>query len=104
VQNQGREISKVNSHPRLHALSHGAKVRHLLIEGDDPATKAIGDFARHGRLDLAVANSGSNTISALLQGPSVSLSKTALMFADQVVGTSSAPQTVKVTDTGVLFR
>lgn len=31
----------MNSHPRLHTLSHGAKVRHLLIEGDDPATKRL---------------------------------------------------------------
>jgi hypothetical protein len=41
VQNQAREISKVNSHPRLHTLSRGAKVRHLLIDGDDPAAKSL---------------------------------------------------------------
>jgi hypothetical protein len=70
--------------------------------GANPRQIAVGDFNGDGRLDLAVANSGENTISALLQDATVSLSKTGLTFADEVVAASSAPQTVKLTNIGVL--
>jgi len=68
--------------------------------GSSPNSEAVGDFNGDGRLDLAVADSGSTTVSVLLQAPTVSLSKTSVMFADQVVATSSASQTVTLTNTG----
>jgi len=62
---------------------------------------AVGDFNGDGRLDVAVAdyNSGNGTVvSVLLQAPIVSLSKTSLTFADQVVGSSSPLQTVTLSN------
>jgi hypothetical protein len=62
-----------------------------------PASVAVGDFNDDGRLDLAVADIGPNFVSVLLQVP-VSLSPTSLNFPDQMVGTSSAPQMVTLTN------
>jgi uncharacterized repeat protein (TIGR01451 family) len=71
--------------------------------GSRPNSVAIGDFnGDDGRLDLAVADSGSTTVSILLQSPTVSLSNTSLTFAGQVLGTTSAPQTVTLSNTSVL--
>jgi hypothetical protein len=64
-----------------------------------PALVAVGDFNGDGRLDVAVANYVSSTVSVLLQAPAVSLSKTSLTFANQLIGTSSAAQTVTLTNT-----
>jgi hypothetical protein len=47
---------------------------------------------------VALAESNGNTVSVLLQGPAVSLSKTSLTFADRLIGTSSTPQTVTLTN------
>jgi len=63
---------------------------------------AIGDFNRDGRLDLAVTNSSDNTVAILLQGTTVSLSTTSLDFGTQLIGTSSAPQVVTLTNTGAV--
>jgi FG-GAP-like repeat/Cep192 domain 4 len=67
--------------------------------GTGPLSLTAGDFNGNGRLDLAVADISTNTVSVLLQS-TVRLSKTALKFADQVVGTNSAAQTVTLTNIG----
>jgi phospholipase C len=68
--------------------------------GTDPVGVGAGDFNGDGRLDLAVADQGSNTASVLLQAPLASVSPGSLSFASQAVGTSSAPQTVTLNNTG----
>src|SRR5205823_3669811 len=85
----------------------------LLGNGDgtfqSPATYATGsvpigvidaDFNGDGRLDLAVVNNGSNTVSVFLQATTVALSDTSLRFGVQLVGTTSAAQTATLTNTG----
>jgi uncharacterized repeat protein (TIGR03803 family) len=67
-----------------------------------PVGVIAGDFNGDGRMDLAVAASQADTVSVLLQAPSISLSSASLQFANQTVGTSSATQTVDVTNTGYL--
>jgi dienelactone hydrolase len=72
--------------------------------GSGPQNLGIGDFRGDGRLDVALADNESNTsatVSVLLQGPTYSVSKTSLTYAAQVVGTSSATQTVTLTNTGI---
>jgi hypothetical protein len=71
--------------------------------GGFPAAVAVGDFNGDGMLDLAVANQGDGTVSILLQVPpvlAVTLSPTSLTFGTQLVGTSSNPQPVTLTNTG----
>jgi len=68
--------------------------------GSYPTAVMVGDFNRDGRLDLAAA--ALDAVSVLLQTPIVALSKTSLAFADQLVGTSSAAQTVTLTNTSGL--
>jgi predicted dienelactone hydrolase len=63
---------------------------------------ALGDFNGDSKLDLVVGDSDSSTAGVLLQVPSVSLSKTSLAFADQLIGTSSAAQTVVLTNGGLV--
>jgi hypothetical protein len=71
------------------------------LAGETPNQIAAGDFTGSGRLDLAVADISTTTVSVLLQIPTVSLSKTSLTFAGQVVGSTSANQKVKLTTGGV---
>jgi len=66
--------------------------------GPGPTGIGLGDFNADGRLDVVLADSNGNTISVLLQGPAVSLSNTSLTFADRLIGTSSTPQTVTLTN------
>jgi hypothetical protein len=67
--------------------------------GSYPLYAAAGDFNGDGRLDLAVTNSGDNTVSILLQQPpTISTSPSALTFGNTSVGVSSSPQTVTVTN------
>jgi hypothetical protein len=68
--------------------------------GTSPQSITAGDFDGNGRLDLAVANYGSNTASVLLQVPAVTLSPSSLSFVGQVVRTTSAPQSITLTNTG----
>ncbi len=72
--------------------------------GSEPFWVGIGDFNRDGSQDIAIANAGANTLSVLLQVPltTVALSKNQLTFATQLVGTTSASQSVLVTNAGAL--
>src|SRR5206468_1233709 len=68
--------------------------------GQTPNQVTAGDFNGDGRLDLAVANQGSYTVSILLQATTVTLSSTSLKFGVELVGTRSAAQTTTLTNTG----
>jgi hypothetical protein len=63
------------------AVSYGA--------GSGPRSVAVGDFNRDGKLDMVVAYGGTGSV--LLQN--------SLRFATQLVGTSSAPQPVTLSNT-----
>jgi dienelactone hydrolase len=69
--------------------------------GPSPLGVTAADFNGDGRIDLAMADDGYSTVSVLLQIPTVSLGKTSLKFADQVIGTSSPSQTVTLTNGGL---
>ena len=68
--------------------------------GASPLAVAAGDFNGDGRLDLAIANNSSANVSVLLQAPFVSTSPASLTFPNQLVGTTSAAQTVTLTNSG----
>jgi Concanavalin A-like lectin/glucanases superfamily/FG-GAP-like repeat/HYDIN/CFA65/VesB-like, Ig-like domain/Abnormal spindle-like microcephaly-assoc'd, ASPM-SPD-2-Hydin/FIMAH domain/NHL repeat len=68
--------------------------------GAYPTWVAAGDFNGDGRMDMAVANSNSGSVSVLLQGPLASLSTSSLDFGSQGTGTTSAAQTVTITNSG----
>jgi FG-GAP-like repeat/Abnormal spindle-like microcephaly-assoc'd, ASPM-SPD-2-Hydin len=61
---------------------------------------ALADFNGDGRLDAATANKTANTASVLLQSSTVSLSPASLSFGNQILNTTSAPQTVTLSNTG----
>ena len=71
--------------------------------GTTPFAVAIADFNGDGRLDLATANYGGNTISILLQqppAPLADLSSTSLTFPAQVINTTSSAKPVVITNSG----
>jgi hypothetical protein len=69
--------------------------------GSVPVAIAQADLDRNGKADLVTADSGSNTVSVLLNpSATVGMQPTAVSFADQLVGTASAIQTVTVTNFG----
>ena len=69
--------------------------------GPLPLGVTAADFKGDGQLDLAVADNGASAVSVLLQIPAVSLSKTSLTFADQLIGTNSTSQTVTLINGGL---
>jgi hypothetical protein len=64
----------------------------------------VGDFNGDGNLDLATANSGAGTFSLLTESssgaPGITISPSSLTFGTQLIGTTSASQTVTITNTG----
>ena len=70
--------------------------------GTDPTSVALGDFNGDGKIDLAVANDGADTVTVLLQAPVVSLSASSLDFGNLPTGTTSAAQTVTITNSGAV--
>jgi FG-GAP-like repeat/Abnormal spindle-like microcephaly-assoc'd, ASPM-SPD-2-Hydin len=62
-----------------------------------PVALSFGDFNSDGRLDIAVANSGSNDVSLLLQ-LNTSLVPSSLQFPQESEGTSSPAQTATLTN------
>jgi len=68
--------------------------------GANPFYLAAGDFNGDGRLDLAATNANSNTVSILLQAAGVGLSPASLTFASQRIGTTSALQSVTLSNSG----
>jgi hypothetical protein len=68
--------------------------------GQNPDQIAIGDFNGDGRLDLATANQGPNTVSVLLQDGSVTLAPTSVNFGVQIVKKGSPAQKIALTNIG----
>jgi hypothetical protein len=74
-----------------------------LVTGPGPVFPAVGDFNNDGRLDIVVPNSGSDTISVFLAagspaGPAITITPSSLTFASQNLNTTSAAQTVTVSN------
>jgi phospholipase C len=72
--------------------------------GTNPTSIAVGDFSGDGSQDMAVTNAGSNTVSILKQPvvgtPGVLLSPSSLTFPVVLVGTTSRPLPVTLTNNG----
>jgi hypothetical protein len=68
--------------------------------GIDSLSLTAADFNLDGRADLVVSNSQDNTVSVLLQSPGATLSTASIAFGSQAVGSSSAPQTVVLSNSG----
>lgn len=68
----------------------------------NPTSVAVGDFNGDGRLETAVSDDQKGAVSILLQVPTVSLSEVSLTFGNEVVGRSSASQTVTLSNTSGL--
>jgi hypothetical protein len=60
---------------------------------------AVGDFNNDGSIDMALASSGSNTISLLMQSPAAAFSSASLNFGSVAVG-GSAAQSMTLTNSG----
>lgn len=73
--------------------------------GSNPSSVAVGDFNGDGRLDMVAADATNSAASVLLQpglvsGSDAVLSSTSLTFALQLLGTTSAAQTVQLANYG----
>lgn len=69
------------------------------VTGSSPVAVVAADFNGDGRQDLAVVNSGDNTVSILLQqAPTLHPSPATLAFNDTYVSATSPAQTVTVTN------
>lgn len=70
------------------------------VDYASPYRPATGDFNGDERLDIVTVNQSNDNVSILLQGTTVALSDTSLEFPLQLVGTSSAPQPLTLTNSG----
>jgi len=68
--------------------------------GTNPSGVALEDFTGHGETDIAVANRDSNSVSIYLNLPILAFFPTSLSFGNQTVGTTSASQTVTLSNPG----
>ena len=69
--------------------------------GNESGSITVADLNGDGQLDVAVAAERSNSVISLLNTGVVAFSPTTeLSFPEQIVGTRSQPQTVKLTNTG----
>ncbi len=68
--------------------------------GANPRSVATADFNGDGRTDAVTANRDFGTVSVLLQAPAINITPGAVSFPDQLVGTTSPPQTLTVASTG----
>jgi len=73
--------------------------RHDYSTGPNPTAAATGTFTKGGSSGLAVANAD-GTVSILVNTPVAALSRNAIEFGNQVVGTTSAPVAVTLSDPG----
>jgi hypothetical protein len=71
-------------------------------DGSQTSYLALGDFNNDGRMDIAVPNGASNTITTLLQdnGTVVKLAPSELGFPLQLLDTVSNPKVITLTNTG----
>lgn len=73
----------------------------LAVPGGPGASQvAIGDFYGNGRLDLAVSDTASNTVTLLMQSPAAIPSHSSVDFGRQKMNTQSLPRCVKLTNNG----
>lgn len=66
--------------------------------GIGPSSLAVADFNGDGRLDIATVNNTDNTASVLLQPVGVTLSTSSLTYVEQGLRSTSAAQTVTITN------
>jgi hypothetical protein len=111
----GLAVADVNADGTLELLMGGnSDIGFTAVENNDAGTfsailqsglvagttaLAVGDFNNDGSIDVALASSGSNTISVMLQSPSVTLSTASMNFGNVQVG-GSGTQSITVTNSG----
>ncbi len=69
-------------------------------QANDLLALAVGDFAGHGAIDIAVGNFASGNITVLLNNPVIALYPSGFTFAPQVLGDSSMPREFLISNPG----
>jgi len=70
--------------------------------GDGSISGAVGDLNRDGTLDFLSSNLQSGTISVFLNTPVVTISPAKMVFAPQLIGTTSAPKTMTIANPSIV--
>jgi hypothetical protein len=82
--------------------SNGTLAHYLdFATGDGSISGALGDLNQDGALDFLSSNLQSGTISVFLNTPVVTISPAKVVFAPQLIGTTSAPKTVTVSNPSI---